>query len=169
MLSASVLETVNLGREIVRSLVSPKLGVFELDVKPTDSRMRYVWKRGLRVPVIEVRSDAEALDVAHEIVHDIETRHPEIKKATRTFLMKRAKEGGTVTLSEITGKPEDTDIVYLDRWKELGGDVYTGRFYPDGSTEILSMGIERLYENADLFSEKDPEFFEFVVRTLRGW
>jgi hypothetical protein len=120
-------------------------------------------------PLICLRRDVDFLTVAHEIIHDLETRHPKIKKAAREFLMKRAAEGATVPLSKLTKNPKDTDPVHLDKWVERGGGEYTGRAYPDGSTEILTTGIERLYSDPARFYEQDPDFFEFVVTTVRRW
>ncbi|MCX6848226.1 MAG: hypothetical protein NTY98_04845 [Verrucomicrobia bacterium] len=55
-----------------------------------------------------------------------------------------------------------------DRFEELGGKHYMGRFYPgaDG-TEILTMGIERLHRGPVDFYVNDPEYFEFVIKTLQ--
>jgi hypothetical protein len=152
----------------VRTLVSSKLGNFDLRAKLTMKRNSFLGLEGVK-SLIRLRPDVHYLTVAHEIAHDIEHRHPKIRKATRAFLMKRAAEGDTVPLSAITGKEEDTDPVHLDKWRERGGRDYTGRDYPDGETEILSEGIERLYSDPAIFYEKDPDYFEFVVRAFRMW
>lgn len=141
-----------------------------MDVKLCQGEMRYVPAESpFGFPSLELPESVKHLQVAHEIVHDVEERHPEIKKAALAFLMKRADEGGTVILSELTGKPEDTDLVYLDKWRERGGLDYTGRVYKDGGTEILTTGIQRLGQDAALFFEQDPEFFEFIVKTFHAW
>jgi hypothetical protein len=107
--------------------------------------------------------------VAHEIAHNIEVRHPSIRESARAFLMKRKAEGATVPLSMITRNPADTDPVHLDKWKERGGERYTGRDYPSGWTEILTKGIERLAKDPAKFYSQGPEYFEFVVTTFRKW
>jgi len=45
---------------------------------------------------------------------------------------------------------------------------YTGKNYTHGSTEVLSMGFELLYEDPVGFAERDPEFFKFIVGVLDG-
>ncbi|EDY18428.1 hypothetical protein CfE428DRAFT_4212 [Chthoniobacter flavus Ellin428] len=62
----------------------------------------------------------------------------------------------------------DNEVAIEDHFKDFGGDAYAGRKYPDKSTEVLTMGIERLHADPALFAEQDPEYFTFVVNTLRG-
>ena len=47
-------------------------------------------------------------------------------------------------------------------------EVYCGKQYSDGSTEILSMGIEELVTDPVKFYSKDPEYFRFVLMLIRG-
>ncbi|MAH47782.1 hypothetical protein CMI37_18315 [Candidatus Pacearchaeota archaeon] len=44
---------------------------------------------------------------------------------------------------------------------------YEGKEYAQ-STEIVSMGMELMYEDAVLFARYDPEYFKFIVGILRG-
>ncbi len=42
-----------------------------------------------------------------------------------------------------------------------------GKDYGGEATELLTMGIERLHRNPVEFYINDPEYFEFVMRTLQ--
>lgn len=54
----------------------------------------------------------------------------------------------------------------------FGGDertaYYAGKTYPDGTTEVLALGIEHLYKDPVGFARGDPEYCAFVVGTLSG-
>lgn len=46
---------------------------------------------------------------------------------------------------------------------------YVGKIYPgDRYTEMLSMGLERLYNNAALFAREDPEYFNLILQLVRS-
>ena len=107
--------------------------------------------------------------VMHEIAHGIEEQNPRVLKACLDFLRKRAGNETPQLLATLTGKPKyGTERAYKDRFKELGGKDYMGRFYPGkDATEILTMGIERLHHNPVEFYVNDPEYFEFVIHTLQ--
>lgn len=52
-----------------------------------------------------------------------------------------------------------------DKWRT----VYTGRDYGIiDAGEILSTGLEFLYEDAVGFAEFDPQHFEVVINAIRG-
>lgn len=55
-----------------------------------------------------------------------------------------------------------------DRFEESGGAYHAGRYSPaEASTEILTMGIERLNADPIEFYMNDPEYFKFVIQTLQ--
>jgi hypothetical protein len=90
-----------------------------------------------------------------------------VLQASMDFLKKRAEGQKAQSLKRLTGGNYSRDEkAYKDKWEELGGRVYTGKVYPD-ATEILTMGIERLDRNPAEFYQSDPEFFEFVIKTLQ--
>ena len=47
-------------------------------------------------------------------------------------------------------------------------DMYCGKIYSDGATEIFSMGIERLLTEPELFKQEDQEYFYFIIKLMRG-
>jgi len=60
-------------------------------------------------------------------------------------------------------KPKD--IFKRDKWR----NIYTGRDYKDpNGGEILSTGLEYLFEDAVGFAEFDPQHFEVVINAVRG-
>lgn len=72
-----------------------------------------------------------------------------------------------VNLKEYTGRRYDPEEeAWLDHWEELGGTIYSGKDCGGRATEILTKGIQRLHADPLLFLLTDPEYFEFVTRTL---
>lgn len=70
-------------------------------------------------------------------------------------------------MSDITGnrnykasemaKPDDFD------------SPYTGRIYKrSGDTEIISMGLEQMFNNPAKFARDDPDYFDFIFTTLEN-
>ena len=45
---------------------------------------------------------------------------------------------------------------------------YCGKIYKSEGTEILSMRLEEIFENAIEFSKNDPEYFNFVLDVVQG-
>ena len=88
---------------------------------------------------------------------------------TEAFLWKRAQGEKPKLLFELDAKGDyDADeVAYEDEWIKKGGNPYAGKYMPTGGTEILTVGIERLHNNPALFMLTDPEYFDFVVSTLR--
>jgi hypothetical protein len=109
----------------------------------------------------------DASVVAHEITHVTEVKGGVLQQAF-DFLQLRSKGEKPISLKRLTGVSQykKWEVAYKDKWEELGGRVYSGKVYPD-ATEILTMGIERLHRNPAQFYKTDPQYFEFVVRTLQ--
>lgn len=119
--------------------------------------------------------------VVHELGHLLD-RNQELAK-TVAFLGRRAGTETTRKLADLTG------IASYDpgevAWKDKFADEYMGKLYAYRNvgpgkqfgdyaasdfhaTEILSMGIERLYRNPLGFAREDPEYFKFIFDLLRG-
>ena len=45
---------------------------------------------------------------------------------------------------------------------------YVGKDYGAGSTEIISMGLEKLYNDPAGFARQDPEYCAFIIGALNG-
>jgi hypothetical protein len=120
-----------------------------------------------------VRHEALGCTV-HELAHHIECSDPEILRETKDFIRSRIQPGEMPQyLNKLTGTKRYGDaIAYEDRWAELGGSPYAGRVYFGSleaaqATEVLSMGLQRLYEDPVGFAKQDPEYFRFILSVLR--
>lgn len=132
----------------------------------------------------------------HEMTHAWENLDPKAHKAAVAFLQKRTAGEKPVFLQDLL--PNDgygsEEIVKVDKFE----NPYTGRLYTwatydrfkskerqqlstnnalaeditphirPGSTEILSMGVERMYDDPIGFAKQDPEYFEFVYNVMKG-
>jgi len=119
---------------------------------------------------IYIKKTTDASVVAHEVTHATEQQNISLLRMARDFLLKRANGEKAQKLSKLTGNKryEAHEIAYKDKWVDRGGDAYSGKDYGDRATEILTMGIERLHEDPVKFYRSDPEYFEFVVKTLQN-
>ncbi len=103
--------------------------------------------------------------IAHEMGHFIEYNTPGVKKICKEFLDARTVGEEPQKLKKLTNlKYQDNEYCRPDKFF----DPYCGKIYPDGSTEILSMGIQVMAENPLLFNKQDPEYFVFIRGILRG-
>ena len=122
---------------------------------------------------------AQVTDVLHEFGHCIET-DSNISLACREFLHHRVGVEEPVCLADKfpNSNFQRDELGRSDDFAKLMGKTasgepgfqayYAGRYYRDGSTEILSMGMERLFWNPRQFAQADPEYFKFVVCCLDG-
>jgi len=78
------------------------------------------------------------------------------------------------SLNKLMGARRDRRdaIAYEDKWAELGNSPYAGRVYlgsldAANATEVLTMGLQRLYEDPIGFAKQDPDYFKFILSALR--
>jgi hypothetical protein len=97
--------------------------------------------------------------LAHELGHWIENHSNNLWKRAKAFLDKRTA-GKKIT--EYKGR--DTELVIKDKFIE----GYIGKIYQDGATEIISMGLEYLFNNPYKLATGDPEMFDLVLSIVQG-
>lgn len=113
----------------------------------------------------------------HELAHHLETVFPEILASSRAFLKSRLKpQERILQLRVLTKNPNyrSNELAFEDEWVTRGGSVYMGKVYDVGknidkvyATELLTMGLERLFSNPVAFARQDPQYFDFLVKTLQ--
>lgn len=113
---------------------------------------------------------------AHEIGHAIEQQTPRMVEDAISFRTARIWEAATETVkmkkqfpghgygAEETGNKDSFDRYF----GKDSGAFYCGKEYGFRATEIISMGVEALFDDPIKFAQKDPEYFKFIVGILRG-
>uniref|UniRef100_UPI000557E70E hypothetical protein n=1 Tax=Haloferula sp. BvORR071 TaxID=1396141 RepID=UPI000557E70E len=160
---ARVLEHAHRGLELALRYLSDELVPHGLEViHDPDERGGHIKGK------IFINGQLSSARIAHEIIHELEATHAEILKRTKEFLERRGKTGGKGSLQQRTGisRYDAVEEAWFDLWREKGGTEYSGKDCGKDATEILTVGIERLDRDPILFMLTDPEYFDFVVRTL---
>jgi hypothetical protein len=102
----------------------------------------------------------------HEYGHFIEDANAEIRKDVKAFLSDRTKEDKSERLRDIY-KNQAYSIKEVSK-KDKFIDAYIGKQYSDGSTEVLSMGMQYMIEMPVDFAKKDAEMFDLIYKAMRG-
>jgi len=103
--------------------------------------------------------------IVHEVGHHIEFRNPEVKARANAFLDRRTAGETPRPLAEITNNKNyhESETAAADRFIS----AYMGKRYDDGSTEIISMGLEYFYSDPLKLAKDDPDYFMFMYDVLR--
>lgn len=133
-------------------------------------------KRGARAfareDTINLNED-DTVDVAiHEYMHFIEKNNPRLLANSLAFAKSRTEGEKTKSMATITGirsyKGEYTK-------KDKFFNPYCGRVYSTdqeyntaNASEILSMGIQRLFTEPKKFAQEDREYFNFCIASIKG-
>ncbi len=176
-------ERVNGSLEAIQGMISNQNNATAGDIKfgkAKDGRAYYDDSRR-RIMI----SDKEPKEViVHEVGHMIDQNSGDsVKSLIDGFMAKRIRESSNNQIEIMrTAKKtregiEPTEMGIPDefkkgfapdpvRLKKDRRDIYAGKFYQHGPTEILSMGLEAFYTDPYGFAEKDPEYFDLVVGVL---
>lgn len=119
---------------------------------------------------ISIRSTATARVVLHELGHWLEESNPAIQKAVFDFYERRTKNDEVERLIDLL--PENgydpQEVAKKDRFLiPYMGKVYLNSEASRYATEILSMGLELLYDDPVTLATEDPEYFDFIYELLR--
>lgn len=121
---------------------------------------------------IKMAHDATTRIWCHEIAHHLEyesgraSNGQNLKRITEWLEKRRGKE----KLRSIKGHYK----IFDDEWTARGGRNYASRTYTNPfsnskeitATEVISCGMERMYENPVEFYQQDPDHFEITARTI---
>ncbi len=113
----------------------------------------------------------------HEIGHVLESRVSGIHKAAKEFLEYRTADTDDLPMNDFMELEEDkryrpdeigNEDEFYAAFDNYGG--YVGKKYKasDHATEIVSMGLEKLYLDPVKFARKDPEYCTFILGLLSG-
>lgn len=127
------------------------------------------------VTVIEAPARCEGAGTfLHEIGHAVEDQTPGLEAACRAFLDERCgdeeptplfqRDGGRAEPPAARGRKDSFDRLFDESEVEA---YYVGKVY-DSGTEVVSMGLQKLYNDPVRFCETDPDFAAFLFAALRG-
>lgn len=105
--------------------------------------------------------------VIHEMGHALERNHPEVHRAAMEFWERRTSGEGLKRMGDVTGKTHfrPDEVTKPDGFF----DAYVGKRYPgDRHSEVVSMGLEKMYDDPVDFWEQDSEHFSLIWRIMHG-
>lgn len=103
--------------------------------------------------------------VVHELAHVLETQGGKLDEVLRYF-DKRTAGDSWESLRALTGNQgfADSERTKKDKWIE----PYMGADYQRKATELLSLGLQRMYQDPISLAEQDSDLFGFLYNLLRG-
>ncbi len=124
---------------------------------------------------IFLNENANVKTFIHEIGHRLESEIPNAEKLANEFREMRIARAKTKDVKMANLFPKygygADEIGNQDDFAKLFGEhhaYYVGKNYGSGHTEIISMGLEKLFENPLGMAKTDPEYFDFIIGLLRG-
>lgn len=135
----------------------------EYTIKHVEEGAKYGTRCYAKKTDIYVTSNTGATTIVHEVGHTIEHAHDDrIGEVSKAFLVSQTRDEKTQHLGD--GYDPD-EVATEDGFMR----PYTGKFYHGaGSTEILSMGMQHLFEDASKFAKESPDHFRYTLAVLRG-
>ena len=163
--SKKVKDNLQLGKDLLDGIISknimPKEPVKAMAIQGGKGRCHYSHQNDR----LEMTNEADAPDVAHELMHWLEKKNPKVLDNSLTFLEYRTQGEEVQSLRQLTKQNFDKEeVAKPDKFFS----PYCGKIYNHQATEIMSMGIERIFENPKEFAETDIEYMSFVISNLRG-
>ena len=112
---------------------------------------------------IAINGRAKQSTIVHECAHAMETQgNKAVLKKCVEFFEARTKGEAIRQLPQYgrgcRGK--------IDKFPKFG---YPGRTYAGAPREILSCGLQLMYEDPYLFAKTDFDYFRFILGVTRGW
>lgn len=109
--------------------------------------------------------------MVHEVGHVIEMRSTDQFQTLRGFYWKKAGNSDAIPLRKLYPNIGygGGEIVFADKGilPDRLESAYAMKYYPD-ATELISLGIEKLYDDPVNFAYFAPEHFRLTVAFLRG-
>lgn len=109
----------------------------------------------------------------HEMAHIMEVQIPGVRQLTKAYLMRTFNTTSKpVKMSELMDNPlyGDEEVAFRPKpgkefYHDYMGRAY-GKEYGVGVTEVLSLGLERLYSDPVGLYKEAPDLFQTVVQAL---
>ena len=113
--------------------------------------------------------------VVHELSHVVDNQFKTgphyVGSRSKEFLAHRIGDEAPVDMSEKFGGYDKGEMGRKDKFDSAFEEryaYYVGKEAAFGSTEVISMGIQKVYDDPVGFAKKDPEYFKFVAGIMDG-
>lgn len=115
---------------------------------------------------IHITSDEDTRTIIHELGHILEVRGAGNLQKALDFYDRRTAGEALEKLSKLTGVSayDPSEKARKDKFIH----PYMGKEYGRTATEIVSMGIEYIYDETVSFAKQDPDYFDFIYNLLRN-
>jgi hypothetical protein len=114
---------------------------------------------------IFMSSSAPVRVVVHEMGHLLEDASPDLHAAVLRFYDRRTEGESLQSLKKLTGlRYKPTERTRPDDFF----DPYVGKDYGRIYSEVVSMAMESMWADPFDLAKRDPDFFEFMFKALRG-
>ena len=153
--TARIKKSVKEFSKLIDEKLWPKDTPFRIQKIPPNGRAFH------RIDAIHITEKESTKVVIHEMGHHLEKKSPGMYKKVKAFFDMRT-EG---EVAEWLGRGFGPDEFFK---KDKFIDKYMGKVYEFDSTEVLSMGMEYIYNNPMKLMQKDPEMFDFIIDIIRG-
>lgn len=107
----------------------------------------------------------------HEMGHHLEHHNSDVHYQAQRFLRYRTQGEDAISLATHTGHVsyDKSEVAKPDRFI----NPYMGKIYRDNegknyATEIISMGLEKMWADPVGFAKADPQYFDFMYSVVRG-
>jgi SPP1 gp7 family putative phage head morphogenesis protein len=140
-----------------------------------DRDLIYVLKKRVRANhnfnVITVDRIENITTIIHETAHDLEQYTPQVLDNALRFYDKRTAGERPEKLSKLTGQRGYANYELAKRdqfFHAYDGKIPYTRAGQPYATEIISRGFEYMWQDAALFLEQQPDYFEMIWHSMRG-
>jgi hypothetical protein len=131
-------------------------------------------QRAHKAPEVFVTHRSPVRTYVHEYGHHLESTLEGAEELANEFRDYRIKKAGTSDVSLKKQFPKskygEDEFGNPDDWEKAFGNsaYYIGKKYANNATEVISMGIEKVYADPVGFARHDPEYFKFIIGVMRG-
>ena len=114
---------------------------------------------------IKIEDNGATSVTVHELGHIIEGANSRDQIKIQRFLHDRIGDEQPIEMRSLNPDYDASEIA----WKDNFDTAYIGKIYGGfRSSEVISMGLQYLYQDPVSFANRDGHFFDFVVSYLRG-
>lgn len=114
---------------------------------------------------IRFDSDADELELVHELMHAVEEHDPAFLEAEREYFEGRTRGKDRKRLNAITGGGSYRNDEYAYDVGHSRIDSYAFKDYGGDGYELMSLGVETLYRSPSSYL-KDPDMLKWVLTMI---